>query len=107
MENNKIDIWSMTGDGLKIGHFGNAYLNCLEQIKQENHIGAYIGYLEACLVNFNVIESKDNGVEDYAELKPINFLCWKHYKKENRAEIILRLSKKYLEENNLIKKIKL
>ena len=74
--------------------------NCYKQYHNPNRRlsdGIYLGYMEACLVQFGVIKSKDNGVADYA-LKPTKrkFLFWEIEVKETRAQIILRLTKEYL-----------
>ena len=64
--------------------------------------GIFIGYMEACLINFNVIESKENGLADYAQNVEHNYFGFKTSEKEDRREIVIRLTEKFLKENNLI-----
>ena len=95
-----------TGNGLKIGHFVNAFNALVRELSQPfpsvPYQGLALGYLEACLVNFGVIESKENGVEDYALEIETKILWFKNKRKEDRKEIVLRLSKKFLTDNNLL-----
>ena len=73
--------------------------NCLEQYynpKRTLHDGIYLGYMEACLVQFGVIESKDNGLSYYALKTKKRFLFWELETTEDRVSIILRLVKEYL-----------
>lgn len=63
------------------------------------NLGLYIGYMEACLVNFDVIESKNNGVGDYCnKIVAYNFLGIKTTRDENREEIVYRLCKTFLKD---------
>lgn len=73
--------------------------NCLKQYynpKRTLHDGIYLGYMEACLVQFGVIESKNNGLRDYAKKQKKKFLFWEWEISEDRASIIVRLVKEYL-----------
>ena len=73
--------------------------NCLKQYynpKRTLHDGVYLGYMEACLVQFGVIESKNNGLADYALNTKKRFLFWEWEVQEDRATIIIRLVKEYL-----------
>jgi hypothetical protein len=73
--------------------------NCLEQYynpKRRLHDGIYLGYMEACLVQFGVIESRDNGLADYALKTKKKFLFWEYEVTEDRMDIIIRLVKEYL-----------
>jgi hypothetical protein len=60
----------------------------------------YLGYMEACLVQFGVIESKSNGVVDYQKTFNKKFLFWEYEVVENREQIIVRLVKEYLANNS-------
>lgn len=72
--------------------------NCYNQFVTKRTLpdGWYLGYMEACLINLGVIESKDNGLADYVKKTKGKFLFWGIEVKENRAQIILRLTKEYL-----------
>tara|TARA_R110000868_G_scaffold92791_3_gene257369 strand:+ start:3124 stop:3375 length:252 start_codon:yes stop_codon:yes gene_type:complete len=73
--------------------------NCLEQYynpKRTSNDEIYLGYMEACLVQFGVIESKDNGLKDYSLKTKKKFLFWEWEVPEDRASIIIRLVKQYL-----------
>lgn len=59
----------------------------------------YIGYMEACLVQFEVIESKDNGLGDYR----IKVKAWHGRKWEERDETVVRLTEDYLKKEGLLK----
>lgn len=79
-------------------------LNCYNNGKNKNFPFLYIGYMEACLVNFGVIESKDNGVSDYCILVPTISIFGHNlfYRKEFRQECIIRLTENFLKENNML-----
>ena len=81
---------------LKKGHLENCYKKYYNH-KSLLHDGFYIGYIEACLVHFGVIESKSNGLTDYAQKIKKKFLCWEYEVTEDRVQVILRLVKDYLE----------
>jgi hypothetical protein len=73
--------------------------NCYNQynsIKGKLPPSYYLGYMEACLVQFGVIESKGNGVKDYALKTKKKFLFWEYEVEEHRAQVIVRLTKQYL-----------
>ena len=73
--------------------------NCLSQYYSHSRRmsdGMYIGYMEACLVQFGVIESKDNGLKDYALKTKKKFLLWEWEVSEDRASIVIRLVEEYL-----------
>jgi hypothetical protein len=53
--------------------------------------------MEACLVQFGVIDSKKNGLQDYAKTIKKKFLFWEWEEGEDRAQIVLRLVKEFLE----------
>lgn len=48
------------------------------------------------MVQFGVIESKNNGLADYALKTKKRFLFWEWEVREDRSSIILRLVKEYL-----------
>ena len=80
---------------LQKGHLNN----CFEQYnnpKRTLNDGFYLGYMEACLVQFGVIESKDNGLKDYALKTKKKFLFWEWEVTEDRVSIIIRFVKQYL-----------
>jgi len=54
--------------------------------------------MEACLVQFGVVESRDNGLADYARKNKKKFLFWEYEVTEDRVQIILRLVKEFLED---------
>ena len=81
---------------LKKGHLENCYKQ-YHNPKRHLHDAIYLGYMEACLVHFGVIESKNNGLADYAQKTKKKFLFWEYEVREDRMEIILRLVKEYLE----------
>ncbi len=58
-----------------------------------------LGYLEACLISFNVVPSNCTDLADFQLTKKNKF--W-FDTKENREEIILRLTFNLLKDNNLI-----
>ncbi len=73
--------------------------NCLSQYLSRSRSlsdGFYLGYMEACLVQFGVIESKSNGLSDYVKKTEKKFLFWKWEVREGRASIIIRLVEEYL-----------
>lgn len=73
--------------------------NCFNQYNKPTRAlpaGFYLGYMEACLVQFGVIESKNNGVSDYAKKTKRKFLFWEREVTEDRAEVIVRLTKEFL-----------
>lgn len=73
--------------------------NCLVQYHNPKRTlpdGMYIGYMEACLVQFGVIVSTKNGLADYALKKKKIFLFWEWEVQEDRVSIIIRLVKQYL-----------
>lgn len=83
---------------LKKGHLKN----CLKQYynpERTLHDLYLLGYMEACLVQFGVIESKNNGLADYAKNTRKRFLFWEWTEHEGREEIIVRLAKEYLNNN--------
>ena len=61
----------------------------------------YLGYMEACLVQLGVIESKNNGLSDYAKKTKKKFLFWEYVETEGRQQIILRLVKDYLDKGEI------
>jgi hypothetical protein len=78
--------------------------NCYKEFLTRNDLNNpklpatwYLGYMEACLVQFGVIESKNNGVADYTKTFKKKFLFWEYEVSENRTQIIIRLVKEYLE----------
>jgi hypothetical protein len=74
--------------------------NCYNNYHKENRSlpsGFYLGYMEACLVQFGVIDSKKNGLQDYAKTIKKKFLFWEWEEHEDRIQIVLRLVKEYLE----------
>jgi len=73
--------------------------NCLKQYNTKRTLpdGMYLGYMEACLVQFGVVESKDNGLADYALKTKKRFLFWEWEITEDRGSIIIRLVKEYLD----------
>lgn len=73
----------------------NCY-NFYNKINRSLPASYYLGYMEACLVQFGVIESKGNGVKDYALKTKKKFLIWTYEVEEHRAQIILRLTKEFL-----------
>lgn len=73
--------------------------NCLEEYynsKRNLNEWIYLGYMEACLVQFGVIESKKNGLEDYSLKTKKKFLFWEWEVVEDRRSIIIRLVNEYL-----------
>ena len=80
---------------LQKGHLKNCYNNYHKRGFLPS--GFYLGYMEACLVQFGVIESKDNGLRDYAKTIKKKFLFWEWEEGEDRAQIVLRLVKEFLE----------
>lgn len=85
---------------LKKGHLENClnqYLKPYPPLPRE----MYLGYMEACLVQFGVIESKDNGLADYAKNTRKRFLFWEWTEHEGREKIIVRLVKEYLNKREL------
>ena len=80
---------------LQKGHLENCLKNYYNP-KRTLHDGIYLGYMEACLVQFGVIESKDNGLSDYSLKTKKRFLFWEWETTEDRVSIILRLVKEYL-----------
>jgi hypothetical protein len=81
---------------LQKGHLENCYKQYYNP-KRMIPDAMCMGYMEACLVQFGVIESKDNGLADYVITKKKKFLFWESEVKETRYETILRLVKDYLE----------
>ena len=81
---------------LKKGHLENCYKEYYNP-KRRLHDGFYLGFMEACLGHFGVIESKDNGLVDYAQKTKKKFLFWEYEVTEDRPHVILRLVKDYLE----------
>lgn len=86
---------------LVVEHVKNTYEQALKKYEENNQVSSlYIGYLEACLVQFDEIESKANGVADYMQKVP----CLKFFRRnETRAEIIMRLTESFLRKHNLLK----
>ena len=82
---------------LKRGHLENCYKQYCSPIRKLN-TGIYLGYMEACLVQFGVVESRDNGLADYARKTKKKFLFWEYEVTEDRVEIILRLVKEFLKQ---------
>jgi hypothetical protein len=80
---------------LQKGHLENCYNNYYNRGFLPS--GVYLGYMEACLVQFGVIESKDNGLRDYAKTIKKKFLFWEWEEREDRGQIVLRLVKEFLE----------
>lgn len=81
---------------LELNNVKNAYDKYVN--KKANRI-LTLGYLEACLVNFNVISNTCKDLADYQLTKKNKF--W-FDTKENREEIIIRLTYNLLKENNLV-----
>jgi len=81
---------------IKKGHLENCYKQ-YHNPKRVLDYKFYLGYMEACLVHFGVIESKDNGLGDYVKKIKKRFLFWEYEITEDRGQIILRLVKEYLE----------
>jgi hypothetical protein len=81
---------------LQKGHLENCYKEYCNP-KRALPDAMYMGYMEACLVQFGILKSKDNGLADYAITKRRKFLFWVSEVKETRYEVILRLVKDYLE----------
>ena len=52
---------------LKKGHLENCYRQYCNPKKTWLPDAWYLGYMEACLVQLGVIESKNNGLSDYAK----------------------------------------
>jgi hypothetical protein len=73
--------------------------NCYNAYNKKRSLpsGFYLGYMEACLVEFGVIESKKNGLQDYAKKTKKKFLFLEWEEEECREQIIIRLVKEYLE----------
>jgi len=74
--------------------------NCLKEYnnpKKTLDDGFYLGYMEACLVQFGVINSKNNGFLPYAIKTKRKFLFWEWETVEDRTSIIVRLVKEYLD----------
>jgi len=91
---------------LQKGHLINCYNNYLKEygrFPMFDYPGEwlYLGYMEACLVQFGVIESKNNGLADYALKTKKWGIFGKYGVEEDRKQIILRLVNEYLnkEEN--------
>ena len=83
-------------------HLVNAYLEYSKKDRQLSKY-TYLGYIEACLVNFGVIESKANGMIDYSKvIEYTNFFGRKKSYEESREQTLIRLTKEFLKENNLI-----
>jgi hypothetical protein len=82
---------------LNKGHLKNCYKQ-YHNPKRGLHVGFYLGYMEACLVQFGMIKSKDNGLENYARKIKKKFLFWEYEVTEDRVQTILRLVKEYLEQ---------
>jgi hypothetical protein len=80
---------------LEKGHLENCYEEYFNP-KRGLHGSTYLGYMEACLVQFGVIHSKDNGLADYVKKTKAKFLFWEYDIYEDRAACVLRLVKKYL-----------
>jgi hypothetical protein len=74
--------------------------NCYKEYCKPNRgldVGIYLGYMEACLVQFGVIESKNNGIADYTKkTKKRGWFC-EYEVIEDRHQTIIRLVKEYLE----------
>ena len=72
--------------------------NCFNQYNKKTKLPAtfYLGYMEACLLQFGVIESKNNGLADYVKKIKKKYLFWEREVNEDRKEIIIRLVKEYL-----------
>jgi hypothetical protein len=81
---------------LKKGHLKNCY-NEYNKINKPLPSGFYLGYMEACLVQFGVIDSKENGLQDYAKKNKKKFLFLEWEEEEGREQIVIRLAKEYLE----------
>ena len=82
-------------DMLQKGHLKN----CLEQYynpKRTLPDDMYLGFMEACLVQFGVIENKSTGISDHALKIKTRFLFWEWKTTEDRRSIILRLVKEHL-----------
>ena len=91
-----------SGTGLRVAHLVNAYLEYSKEDRQLSKY-VYLGYIEACLVNFGVIESKANGMVDYSKvIEYTNFFGRKKSYEESREQTLIRLTKEFLKENNLI-----
>ena len=82
---------------LKRGHLENCYKQYCNPTRKLND-GIYLGYMEACLVQFGVVESRDNGLVDYARKTKKKFLFWEYEVTEDRVQIIVRLVKEFLEQ---------
>jgi hypothetical protein len=83
---------------LKIGHLRNCF-NHYNSRKTFLPDGIYLGYMEACLVQFGVIESKSNGLSDYVKKTKKKFLFWEYEVEEDRVAVVTRLTKEFLNKN--------
>jgi hypothetical protein len=81
---------------LSKGHLKNCY-NTYHKANRPLPSGFYLGYMEACLVAFGVIESKQNGFQDYVKKSKKKFLFLEWEEEEGREQIVIRLAKEYLE----------
>jgi len=80
---------------LKKGHLENCYriYKSDEGRLPKYH---YLGYMEACLVQFGVIESRSDGLRIYSREIEKKFLFWTYKGWEGRESIILRLTEEFL-----------
>lgn len=85
---------------LEKGHLLNCYIEYNKIVAKTPTVPwLYIGYMEACLVQFEAIESKNNGLGDYRVKVKAHFgRRW-----EDRDETVVRLTEDYLKKEGLLK----
>ena len=76
---------------LTIENFLNAY-NSYKKNDKKLHIGLFVGYFEACLVNFGVIPTNETDLSKYAKTNTYKILWLKYTQEEGRIDIIIRLT---------------
>lgn len=82
---------------IRIENMEYAYNN-VHKYSNRNHFWMTIGFLEACLLHFGIIQNSD--------LKVYKKTVKRRFRKDRdefRDEMIMRMSKEYLESQNLLK----